>query len=309
MKTQIFILFFSAAIVLAFSFAFFNGYSLTGNVIVGANDSVAPLEVSRDVAVRAINDSSAIVVEMKNNNFSTTYMEDKIIEANLVLQQVDYAMVLRNGNSSHLDVLAAEEALRLVSWKNLSYQDVLSITNEIHSRRDKAFEIYDSLSLLGTSLDRAQNKGVDNPEARTFFNSASEAFYQDRYSDAELLIKSARASIDTKSAEVSVLSGLRAATIGFFQKYWPYVLLAVAILVLISYILVKRIGRLILKKKVKKMKTELIVLDDLMKRAQVERFKENKISGLTYNIRMKKYQERMENIKQNLPVFEGKLRK
>ena len=36
------------------------------------------------------------------------------------------------------------------------------------------------------------------------------------------------------------------------------------------------------------MKTEEQVLNDLMKKTQTERFKENKISGLVYNIRMKK---------------------
>lgn len=51
------------------------------------------------------------------------------------------------------------------------------------------------------------------------------------------------------------------------------------------------------------METEEKVLDNLMKKTQTERFKENKISGLIYNIRMKKYQERLSEIKQDLPVL------
>ena len=46
-----------------------------------------------------------------------------------------------------------------------------------------------------------------------------------------------------------------------------------------------------------------------MKKAQEERFKENKISGLVYNIRMKKYEERLQEIKEELPVFEERLKK
>ena len=45
-----------------------------------------------------------------------------------------------------------------------------------------------------------------------------------------------------------------------------------------------------------------------MKKTQTERFKENKISGLVYNIRIKKYEERLGTIKQDLPVLEKRFR-
>ena len=57
------------------------------------------------------------------------------------------------------------------------------------------------------------------------------------------------------------------------------------------------------------MKIEEQVLANLMKKAQVERFKENKISGLVYNIRMKKYEEKLNDIKQELPVLEARVKK
>jgi len=56
------------------------------------------------------------------------------------------------------------------------------------------------------------------------------------------------------------------------------------------------------------MKAEKIALNELMKSAQTERFVENKISSLTYNIRMKKYKTRLDEIEQNLPVLEKNLR-
>ena len=55
------------------------------------------------------------------------------------------------------------------------------------------------------------------------------------------------------------------------------------------------------------MKIERRVLVDLMKKTQIERFKENKISELVYNIRMKKYKEKLQNIKQELPVLEKRI--
>ena len=49
------------------------------------------------------------------------------------------------------------------------------------------------------------------------------------------------------------------------------------------------------------------VLQGLMKKCQTERFKEGRISALVYNIRMKKYGERLEEIKQILPVLEMRM--
>lgn len=56
------------------------------------------------------------------------------------------------------------------------------------------------------------------------------------------------------------------------------------------------------------MKAEETALNDLIKKTQSERFKENKISGLVYNIRMKKYEEKLQEIKEELPVLEERLK-
>lgn len=64
-----------------------------------------------------------------------------------------------------------------------------------------------------------------------------------------------------------------------------------------------------MKNKIKKMKAEQKVLLSLMKKAQTERFKQNKISELVYNIRMKKYREKLDHIKEELPVLETRVRK
>jgi|TARA_Y100000310_G_C20598816_1_gene771917 hypothetical protein len=79
------------------------------------------------------------------------------------------------------------------------------------------------------------------------------------------------------------------------------------LLVVAGYFIRKRVRKRLLKKKIKKMQVEMNVLIDLMKKAQSERFKYNKISGIVYNIRIKKYKQRIGKIKQRLPVLEGKL--
>ena len=63
--------------------------------------------------------------------------------------------------------------------------------------------------------------------------------------------------------------------------------------------------KLFLRNKIQKMKTEKGVLMSLMKRAQIDRFKHNKISEVVYNLRMKLYKEKLQTIKQELPVLKA----
>ena len=54
-----------------------------------------------------------------------------------------------------------------------------------------------------------------------------------------------------------------------------------------------------------KMHVESKVMKEMIIKTQIERYKHNTISGLVYNIRMKKYKERGEEIKRDLPVLES----
>ena len=71
----------------------------------------------------------------------------------------------------------------------------------------------------------------------------------------------------------------------------------------------KKNTKRLLQNKIKKMKFEKVVLVDLMKKAQIQRFKENSISGLVYNARMNKYKDRISEIGERLPVLEERLGK
>ena len=55
------------------------------------------------------------------------------------------------------------------------------------------------------------------------------------------------------------------------------------------------------------MKAEEVAIDHLIKKAQIQRFQENTLSEFVYNIRLSKYQERLNYIKQELPILESNL--
>ena len=136
---------------------------------------------------------------------------------------------------------------------------------------------------------------------------AKTVFNEERYEEAEKFVSLARPDIESKRSELSVVNSLRRETFGFIQQNWLYILLVLMFLGFITYLAYSKINKTKLKNKIIKMKAELNALHDLMKKAQEDRFNKNSISGLVYNIRIKKYQQREQEIKQDLPVLEKRL--
>lgn len=124
----------------------------------------------------------------------------------------------------------------------------------------------------------------------------------------ELLIV-LRTLIEQERTEASTLANLKIRAKNFFQRYWHYIIMFLFAFGLIGFYSYKKISLKILMGKIDKMKVEKEVLLGLMKKVQTERFKENKIPESIYNIKMKKYQDRMNQIKKQLPVLEARLEK
>ena len=69
----------------------------------------------------------------------------------------------------------------------------------------------------------------------------------------------------------------------------------------------RKISKKLIERKIKKLKLEQSVLINLIKEAQYKRFKTKEIPEIIYNIRMNKYNNRIDEIKSILPVLEPKL--
>jgi len=265
--------------------------------------------ITRENALEEIINSENIIQEMLDNDFSTTYMDDLFIEVERVLEQVDYAEILRSEDSTSGQKNEARTALRLVNWEELSYSDVTVLTDEIKSRREQAFFIYDSLTALQLEIEANKRSNIDLEETTSLVEEANTAFYEDRYKDSQNLLEQAKNSLEEAKTQTAAQYSMQRSAQNFIQRYWLALLAILLVLVIIIFLSYKRINIHLLKNKIKKMKMEQNALQDLMKKTQLERFKENKISGIVYNIRTKKYQDRINEIKEELPVLESKLKK
>jgi hypothetical protein len=328
MKGELVIILGSIILVIGLGYAINNiqgdGIGLTGFAVLNStfddNGSGNNYEINNrstvateEQVLEAIDESYRIMAEMTKNNFSIVYMNDTLLEAKRVLEQVYFAEILRNEvNATKEEKKEASQALQLVDLESLTYSDVIVYTDEIKNRKKQAFILFDSISAVKITIEEYYDgdiKKIDSKESIKLLIDAENAFLEDRYDDAENLLIQSREELELEKSESTTLNTVRKNTKNFIQRNWIYILLVLVALGTMGYYLNKKIEKSLLRKKIKKMRTESKVLLDLMKKAQIERYKENKISALVYNTRIEKYKERLQEIKEKLPVFKSRLNK
>jgi len=309
MKQQIFIIASSIFLILVISLFILN-LSLTGFAIYNNSSSRNITQennltsITKEDALFAINESENIMNEMEANGFKVILLNDTLIKAKKIFYQVQYAAILRGEvNASAIEKTKATSALRLIDWKNMYYSDVLIYTEEIKAIEQKAFLVLDKLAVEENKINQSTDA------AKIILEQAKQAFLDERYNDAEKLLEDFRIQFEKDKANASLLAGLKNGAFNFFWRYWIQIIIFLVIVSFIGYYVYKIFEKRILQNKIKKMKIQEQVLNDLMKKAQTQRFKDNKISGLVYNIRFKKYQEKLQTIKEEMPVLEDNLKK
>jgi hypothetical protein len=262
-----------------------------------------------DEASLSINNSQSVLQEFQKAGFSIDFINDTIIESKIVLEQARYAEILRSSSSSESLKQEARSALRLVDWKNISYDSVLTYYSVIDSRKKQAYEIYDSLNVLDKKIKVLANQGVSTYLVDQYFNQSNSSFYEDRYEEAINTIDRTNGEIERINAENATLNVLGQNFKSFVYKNWVYIVIILIVIFIVVYFGYNRIRLFSISKKITRMRMDLVVLRGLSIKNQTDRFRDNKISALVYNIRAKKYEEKINEIKETLPVLENKLRR
>jgi hypothetical protein len=293
------------AVVITMGLFFLMGAYVTGEVILDKDLVDSPEEnISFEKASLMIVEVEEMISDMEEGGLSIAYVNDVFVEMRSVFEQVGYAEVLRgNVDASDSEKAEARSALSVVSWKDLDYRDVVVYYDIISSRKDLGFLLLDRITVEENSLDNGDFSGAlwdILAEARLSFNSG-------RYKEAEELLDELDSEKEREVSEASVFSSLRRGARGFVERNWEYILIGLFVVLLIVYIIRKIFARVFLKRKIRKMEHELVGFKKLIRVAQRERFKRASISGLVYNIRMEKYNERISRIKEELPVLKSRL--
>lgn len=301
MKGELFILGASFVFVLMTSLFIFNmsETNLTGLAI--SNNSE---EITEVMAEQAIIEVEEIIEIMKQDNFTTFYLEDILSEAKVVFEQAQNSEILRDSESNEEEKIIARRKLSLVNWKEIDFSDVLEYNQQIKKIKLQAYILRDKIQ-----IEESKDYSQFSEEVKNKFEQVKISFTQERYDEADILLKEFYDLVENEKSENSRLKTLQKGTRNFFQNYWHFILLFLILASAIGYFGYKKYEKIILEKKIRKMATQKKVLSDLIKKAQEERYKENKISGLVYNIRIKNYKDKIEKIKRELPVLESQLNK
>ncbi len=297
-------------LVLLFVVAAYSYVGITGNVVSGGDVVIENVEdsvVSKVDALFAMDTANRSIETMRENGFSIRYVSDQLLEANVVVSQLSYIEVINSANASYELKGEAYDALRLVNYKDISYEDVLVYTDAIEGAKKEAFELSDLLFVLEFQIDDFESDGVDVSVIREVQDSAYASFSEERYLDTRDIIDDVYVALEESVADRATSAILLRGIKGFLGQYWLYVLIFLLIFFLVIYLVWKKVKTFLIRKKIRHFNFEKQALEDLVVQTQDDRYKKKKISQMVYNIRYQKYMDKIDEIKQTIPVLEEKL--
>ena len=327
-KNELTLISLSILVVLAISFVFSYSGGLTGFAVL---DEQTPSEelidygnVTREDALVVINESEKLVQDMKDRGFSGEFVGDAMIETRRVFEQAEFAEILRNNSIPNNDFkkIQARKELKLVNWAKLDYSSVMIAAKDVKKRYDDALRLTDLIEIQADQVKGA----LEDPSLSTaslfprladlnatsvleILDEMRTAINDGRYEEAEQLLDEAKLEYETQKLELTTLASLKRSSRNVFQRYWYLIIIFLGVMGFGGFYVYNKMQLKKLKKDIRKMKFEKESLIDLMKKNQINRFQEDNISELVYNIRAKKYQERINKISQSLPVLESRLGK
>jgi hypothetical protein len=266
------------------------------------------LSVSSNQAFSEIQAAQGIIDEMQDSGMPTLYMRDTLIHAKRVFEQAKYVEILKNPLASAQDKDMANNVLRLIDWKNISYDSVLIYTEEIKQRKVETLYLYDLILVVGKEIEDFDVK-LNLTDEKRLFESANFAFFEDRQKDADNFLIEIQNSIERKKEELVISRVVRRAIVNIFLDYWKYFLGGFILLFIVGIAIYKRTALKRLKKRIKSLEAEKISLNELIKDIQTKRFNTKEMSGIVYNIRLKKYETRTNEINEILPVLKSQLKR
>jgi predicted transposase YbfD/YdcC len=217
------------------------------------------------MALSSIENANETIEIMKEENLSILFVEDLLIEAEILFEQVNFAEVLRNDVvSTPFEKVEATRSLEYVNWKEIYYEDVIVITDKIIATREQSLFLRDTIEVRRNELFSI-SKGFRNEKSNNLFLEIEETYAAERYNDTDTLLLKLRDLIEQDQRQTSYIASLRRGAKSFFERYWVHILILSIILFIIAYFTNKKIRKTLLKNKIHKMREESKVLINLIK--------------------------------------------
>jgi len=191
--------------------------------------------------------------------------------------------------------------------------NVLEITKTISERKQRTYKTNDLIRASELRIQEFKEQNIDTSEAEEILSNAINEFENERFALIEEILDKVDTKLIELSAETTLVKTIYRAGkenfIDFIKDRYRELLLLLGSLMIIAILLYNRIRIAALRHKIKDMKVEKDILDELMKKAQSDYFAKGDITKQTFEIKMGKFKERLVEIKRMLPAAEELLDK
>ena len=216
--------------------------------------------VTREDALKAIQQAEQAIQEMVEAGFSVEYVNDTLMEAKKAFQRAEFAEILRTQAEGEL-AEKARQALEGLNWKGFTYDEVLKYTEEIMKRKEWAFQLNDKIMATEIKAKEYSALGVNVSEAMDLINQSKVAFEEERYEDAESLIQKADDELEEARAQPMVTSIALSSGRGFVEKHWKSLTVVAVVGIACSMVVWKKYRKMKLKAELEKLKLEKEVIE------------------------------------------------
>ncbi len=242
---------------------------VAANAIGNTTDALASIE-------RAENN----ITQMKELGFGITYANDTLNEAKLLFSQDNY--------------LGAK-----------------TLADYVETIKEKALELDRLIDETEIRIYTVSSMGIETHDATELFNAGLSAFETEDYVTAEELIRGAFNKAEELESEAAMGLALEKSKgfdmVQFVRELWWAIIIFVPAVIITGLSVYRRIEIRSIKIRLNNLKEERIYITNLKKTVQKNFFQYNRIKKTEYDIAMKNYNKRLNEINKGIPLFRKRL--
>lgn len=240
------------------------------------------LSVNRTEAMEAIEGAEMGIQEMIEFNFSVSFVVDTLISAREDFSKGDYDSVLQK-------------------------------TEMIKTRKEKAYEISDSINSIEMRIEELDKMNLGTTEIKETLDDAKREFEYENYERSDELIDEAFSKISDLEAKQTILKARYEAAkntiVTFVEENKMYLTITLVASIMTGIIVFKISARMRTRRELKDLRQERKAIDDLIKKIQIDRYQKDSVSKKTYDLTMSKYKKRIREIEKKILILEKKVRR
>lgn len=304
----------------------FKGESATGLAVFEQKslaEQTAPVStleiaenITKEISLDALMEAETVIKDMADNGISTFLVKDFLLNSKRFFfgENIDW---LKKEIKSEENIkkkeyltslLTVAERTPVYEIEKQNFAESYKIVQNIINIRNQAYQLKDAIMLLDETNQKYLDTGIDTEKAAVLLEKGKISFKEERFNEAEGILKETSDEFEKAFTEYKRKKGLLEFSKNFFVKYWIHIIIFILIAAAVLYPVFIKIRKARLKGKLQTLRSEIKIINKLLKRAQSDCFKDKKITKDTYDIRADRYKKRLAEISHTIPVVEAQLK-